>query len=468
MARVVVIGAGVGGLATAIATAQAGHQVTVIEARDRPGGLASHVSYDGLRFDAGPYVLLDRPGLEWAFERLGLTLDRALDLQRIDSVYEVAVGDDHRVRIDDDLDRTAERLDDRWPGSGERYRSFVERTTAVHERTRPLQWTANPGPLAILSSEAWRDIPFLLRSLGSVLQRTGLPEPVRRALSIWTHVAGQSVDDAPSPMALVPSLIHEDGAYYPRGGIATIPETLAAQAETLGVEFVYGSRVTQITVSDGAATGVTHAEGERIEAGAVVSNYSGVGTYLELVEEIPSRLEDALESLPLQSPGVCAYLRVEGLSDPPYLRFRLDESETPCRAFVQPGILDPDRGSNGHYPARIIGPVPHERAMEMDHPEQEAYLDDLLAESWWQELVDDWEVLATRIVDDWGAEFNLFRKSMNPVMTASFMRRGRMSHRSPQVDGLYLAGSSTHPGQWVSFCAVSGIHAADLLEADLA
>ena len=51
--------------------------------------------------------------------------------------------------------------------------------------------------------------------------------------------------------------------------------------------------------------------------------------------------------------------------------------------------------------------------------------------------------------------------SMNPVMTARFMRQGRIPHASPVADNLYLAGSSTHPGQWVSFCAISGILAAD-------
>jgi phytoene dehydrogenase-like protein len=57
---------------------------------------------------------------------------------------------------------------------------------------------------------------------------------------------------------------------------------------------------------------------------------------------------------------------------------------------------------------------------------------------------------------------------MNPVMTAKLMRRGRVAHRSPWIRNLYLAGSSTHPGQWVSFCAISGVLAADRLHEDLA
>ena len=66
-----------------------------------------------------------------------------------------------------------------------------------------------------------------------------------------------------------------------------------------------------------------------------------------------------------------------------------------------------------------------------------------------------------------GAACHLYRESMNPVMTARFMRSGRLAHRSPHLDKLYLAGSSTHPGQWVSFCAISGVLAADRVLEDL-
>ena len=87
----------------------------------------------------------------------------------------------------------------------------------------------------------------------------------------------------------------------------------------------------------------------------------------------------------------------------------------------------------------------------------------ILAEPWWRVGLSDVRVLATRIPAQWGAEFHLYGNSMNPVMTAHLMRAGRMAHRSPYLRGLYLAGSATHPGQWVSFAAISGILAADAL-----
>ena len=109
----------------------------------------------------------------------------------------------------------------------------------------------------------------------------------------------------------------------------------------------------------------------------------------------------------------------------------------------------------------------HARAEREGQAGQRAYLNRILEETWWRGYVTDSRVVATRIPAEWGAQYHLYRDSMNPVMTARFMRAGRMAHRSPYVPGLYLTGSSTHPGQWVSFCAISGILAADCVQEDL-
>lgn len=85
---VVVIGAGMGGLTAAIRLAQRGVPVQIIEARAQAGGLAAPVQFEGMSFDAGPYILLDRPGLTWAFSQLGMDLDAQVELRRIVHPYE--------------------------------------------------------------------------------------------------------------------------------------------------------------------------------------------------------------------------------------------------------------------------------------------------------------------------------------------------------------------------------------------
>src|SRR5262249_36577755 len=104
-------------------------------------------------------------------------------------------------------------LERSWPGSGRRYVRFVTSVRRIYDRLFPLLHAARPGLCDLLRGGAWRHVPFLLRSLGSVLAATGLPAPVRDALAIWTHVAAQRVDEAPSPMAFVAALIHSAGAF---------------------------------------------------------------------------------------------------------------------------------------------------------------------------------------------------------------------------------------------------------------
>jgi phytoene dehydrogenase-like protein len=233
------------------------------------------------------------------------------------------------------------------------------------------------------------------------------------------------------------------------------------------VQFRFGTTVRKIRSKDGCVCGVETDQGEYIAADSIVSNHSGLGTYLDLVDATPRSVRQRLSELPLQSPGVCAYLALKGKPRPPYLRFLLTE-ESRCRLLIAPAVLDSTLCRNGWCPARLLGPLEHSEAERMGDAGQRIYLDQLLQETWWREDVDEFRVLATRVPAQWGSEFHLYRDSMNPVMTARFMRAGRLPHRSPFLRGLYLAGGSTHPGQWVSFCAMSGIHAANCLIEDLA
>jgi phytoene dehydrogenase-like protein len=462
-----VVGAGMGGLAAALRLSRAGFVVRVLEARAEPGGLASGLQAGGLRFDGGPYIVLDRPGLAWAFAELGLDFDEQVPLTPLDPVYEVARASAPPVRISRSLDATADGFDREWPGSGARYRAFVRSLLEAWRRLQPLLRRPRPSLVDLATIGALREIPFLLRPLGSVLRRSGLPPAVVEALGIWTHVAGQRLEDAPSLLALVPALVHEAGAFVPTQGMARIPRALADAAVRAGVELSLRTEVRRIVLEDGRARGVETTDGALAVADVVVSNVGGPGTVVRLLPAGAGPPKRKTVDLPLQSPGVCAYLAVRGRREPPYLRFRLPGGHELCRLLVRTAGGDARAGVDAPWPARLIAPMRHGEAERLGRSGQAEYLDRLLAESWWREGMDDVEVVARRLPVDWGAEFRLYRDSMNPAMTARLMRRGRWPHRMPGVRGLYLAGSSTHPGQWVSFCAISGILAADCARSDL-
>lgn len=459
---VVVIGAGMGGLTAAIRLAQRGVPVQVVEARPHAGGLAAPVVFDGMTFDAGPYILLDRPGLTWAFQRLGLDLDAMVELRRIEHPYVVETPSDGAVAIHDDVQLTAAGLEQRWPGSAQRYLRFVAEMARIHARLQPLLQVSRPGLGALIACGGWRHIGFLRRPLASVLRATGLPEPVIQALGIWTHVAGQSLAQAPSPLAFVPALIHGPGAFYPVGGIGRLVNALVGTLERLGVPVRYGARVRKIRADGNVVSGVELDDGDFIATSRVLSDVHGVGTYTDLVPNLPVNAQRRLSALPLQSPGVCVYLAVRlhpSQAGDAYLRFRLPGGDELCRLLVLPSLVVP--GDQGWVTARLIAPMRHAEAQAMGPDGQRRYAERLIAEPWWRAHVAEARVVHVRTPSEWGATCHLHRDSMNPVMTAAFMRAGRLAHRSPYLGGLHLAGSSTHPGQWLSFCAMSGILAAD-------
>jgi phytoene dehydrogenase-like protein len=468
--RVTIIGAGMGGLAASIILRKRGYHVTVLEARSRVGGLAGGLKLDGLQFDGGPYVLLDRPGLEWAFEQLGIDLEEQLSpLKRLDPVYQVEFPNHPPLCFRASLTETADSFEALGPGTRQRYLDYIARVGAVYRQLQYLQTTKAPGLLGRLNPRFLRHVPFLLSSAGSILAKTGLPEALTQSLGIWTHIAGQSPYKAPSPLTFVPAIIHSVGAWLPKAGTAAVPAALEQQARNLGVQFRLSTKVTKICTKNRRVIAVQTESEEQIPSSCVISNAAGVATYLDLMEhQPPPRARKSLARLPLQSPGVSAYLAVKSSQKPQqYLRFLLpSESQSLCRAYIEPCAVFPELEKDGWRPARLFAPMRHEECQAMSADQQQSFLDRIIAEPWWRKEFEDVKVLKTFIPQTWGRDYHLYHDSMNPVMTAKFMRQGRLAHRSPYCQGLYLVGSSTHPGQWISFCAISGILAGNMIEED--
>ena len=443
------IGAGVGGLACAIALRRKGHDVTILEASDRIGGLAGGFDVDGHSHDGGPYILLDKPGLDWAFEQLGLRLEEHVTLIPLDEVYRVRRPDGPTITIYRSLERTADELPS---DARDAYVAFVRQMSAIHEHLAPLQRAPFQGARALVRRGLVREAVFLLRGLDANLRRTKLPDSVRDALGIWTHIAGQPLEEAPAPLALVPALIHSHGAYTARGGIRVIPEALARVAGPLGIDIRFGARVTRIVRDRRRVLGVELETGERLDASLVISNAPGIATYTRLLDPPDRALAAELEALPLQSPGVAAYIHAD-VGDVPFLQFWLPGTGEKCRVLIHAGAVDDTRRGT----VRLVSPMDQGVSDEA----QRAHLARVVDEAWWKPGITSPRVVASRIPVEWGTRHFLWRDSMNPTMTAAFMRKGRIAHASPVADNLRLCGAATHPGQWVSFCAISGVLAAN-------
>lgn len=462
--KIIIIGGGIGGLTASVYLKKHGFDVLILEASDKLGGLARSDEFDGMEFDAGPYILLDKPGLEWSFTKLEIPFEENIKPHLINNIYEV----NEKIRFDKSLAETVTNFNSLWNGQGDQYKKFVESTGEIYKKLNPYTYISHPTPWHLLKKIDIKLIAFMISSLNGVLNKYNLNDELKNAIGIWTNVASQSLTAAPSPMAFVPSLFHGVGSYYPMNGIGSIAKTLDDVTINAGVNIVKNQTVKKIMSKNGVVSGVLLSDGKTEDADIVLCNMSAVSVYTNLLDNVPGQYQQYLQSLPLQSPGLCVYLKIKTKQDStyPYLQFKLEKNIPTTVAFVNPGFLFEQRDS--YNQARIVAPLPHHIAEKMSKNDEIAIIEKLLTQAWWKKGILDYEVLHRRTSKDWGSDFNLYRNSMNPVMTASFMRKGRMPHKSKYYKGLYFCGSSTHPGQWISFCSISGILASQKIMDDYA
>ena len=313
--RVVVIGAGMGGLAAALRAARGGSRGPACWKRaPDPGGLAAGFEREGCTFDARPLhpARPPRPGL--GLRRPGSGAGRARFTLRRAGARLRGRPPQARRPCASTPRWTRRPMGSRgvWPGSAGRYRRFVAKRDgrASTERLRAAApaLAARPRRPAANGRLAQRPVPAA--RAGPVLRSHRAAPAVPDALGIWTHVAGQRLEEAPSPLAFVPALVHRVGRLSTRRAASARsrgrwppPPSARARASPTA-RACAASRARRPRARRDERDG-----GRCIEADAVVSNAGGVATYLRLLPDIPPGLRRKLLA---PAPAVAGRVRLPG------------------------------------------------------------------------------------------------------------------------------------------------------------
>jgi 1-hydroxycarotenoid 3,4-desaturase len=276
--RVVIVGAGIGGLVAALTLAARGLDVTVVERQGAPGGKMREVRIDEARIDAGPTVLTMRWVLEEIFADAGASLDRHLTLRPLEILARHAWSDRERLDLFADRDRAADAIG-AFAGAAEagRYRQFsahAQRMYATLEHSfirapsaSPLALIRRAGPRNL--RRLWDIRPF--STLWQALEENFTDPRLRQLFGRYATYCGSSPFLAPATLMLI-AHVEQSGVWTVEGGMHRLAVAVAAFAATRGARFRYNASVVEVIVAKHRVAGVRLSTGEVLEAGSVVVN----------------------------------------------------------------------------------------------------------------------------------------------------------------------------------------------------
>jgi phytoene desaturase len=497
MARVVVIGAGVGGLAVAARLATLGHGVVVCEQSGQVGGKLASWSRDGFTFDTGPSLLTLPAVYRDLFIKTGKPIEDSLELVEVDPAFRyrfpgvdggeptwLTVPNASRARLRAALDDTL------GAGAGDDWDRFLDRAHAVWQATRgpflesPLGGARDLLRLARRTDDLRTVAPWLsLRSLGARYLR----DPrLRMLLDRYATYTGSDPRRAPAALAVVPYVEQTFGAWHVRGGLSRLADAVHERALLRGAQVRTSADVTRLIVEGGRAAGVQLATGERLPADVVVSDADATHLYEHLLPSTVGRaprrrLRRATPSLA----GFVMLLAVRGrtpdLGHHTVLFPRDYDAEfdavfgRPAAPVADPTVYvcapdDPAMRPDGHEAWFVLVNAPRHGT----GPGQVDWTAPALAESYADRVLG---VLAERGLDV--RDRLLWREVRTPADlehatrspggaiygTSSNGARSaflRPANRSP-VPGLFLVGGSAHPGGGLPLVGLSAAIVADLV-----
>ncbi|MBC7436163.1 MAG: FAD-dependent oxidoreductase [Bdellovibrionales bacterium] len=276
--RVVVIGAGMGGLVAALELAHQGVEVLVLEAGAEPGGKMRRVHIGNATLDAGPTVFTMRSVFDALFDAVGEQLADHLSLHPVSALARHAWTDSVQLDLYADTARSAEAIGD-FAGASEaaRYLAFCRRARLIYQTLdQPFIQSSRPNPVSLAARVGRRGLAGLTRisPFGSMWNALGdyFHDPrLRQVFGRYATYCGSSPFMAPATLMLV-AHVEQDGVWLLEGGMHRLATTLADLAGQRGASFRYGTSVQEVLVRNGRACGVRLASGETLEAAAVVFN----------------------------------------------------------------------------------------------------------------------------------------------------------------------------------------------------
>ena len=476
MAKAIVIGAGIAGIASAIRLAVKGYQVEVFEANDRAGGKLTEIEGDGFRFDAGPSLFTMPQYVDELFTLAGKDPSKYLQYKKLELVCKYFYQDGSVINAWADEDKFVEEIEDNTSDSGLSVSRFLKKSSQIYQITHHIFLEKSLHRISsYLNKQTVSSILKFLRidpfrSMNAANSSFFKDSKTVRLFNRYATYNGSDPYQAPATLNIIPHLEHHFGAYFPDEGMYSITKSLVKLADELGVRFYYNKQVDEILEDRIGITGIRIGP-EMIPADLLVSNMDIWFTYKRLLpkREMPVRIVKQERS----SSALIFYWGIKSTFDQLALHniFFTEDYREEFRHIWQekdvyndPTIyinisskLKPDDAPPGCENWFVMINVPSNSGQDWDECIAEARRNIIKKIS--DRLGQDIGKLICfeRILDPRSIEANtssyqgsLYGSSSNNRF-AAFVRHPNFS----KIKGLYLVGGSVHPGGGIPLALLS-------------
>ena len=472
MKKVVVIGAGMGGLATGLRLRYLGFDVTILEKQSRPGGRSNIIEDAGFRVDIGPTILVMKAAFEEAYRSFGQDINQRIDFVQLDPNYRIYYHDGDTLDLYSNMARLAGEVEKIEPGSAERLFRFIGESAKkyalgmdfVDRNFDHLSDIANPiAGLRLLQTNAHQN---LYRQVAHFFNQN---DKLTKAFSFHSMFLGLSPFEALAMYSLITYADLALGMWYPRGGIYKIVEDMVALGDEMGLKLRTDAPVAEICIENGRTQGVMLQSGEFVPAEIVISNADLPYTYRKL---IPSAYrgrfsDDQLDRMDYACSGFLLYLGVDRTYDHiqhQSLYFSEDYKanldaifktkrlpEDPSFHMNIPTVTDPNLAPPGHSLIYLLAPVPNLSA-NIDWDQAAPLLRTKLLDRL-EQIVDPdirrhivWE--RQYRPTDWLADVNAPLGTAFGSLSQGFFQSAyfRPHNKADNIHGMYFVGQGTYPG----------------------
>jgi len=496
---VIVVGSGLAGLSTACTLAARGYSVTVVEKNEWLGGKAALLEDKGYRFDMGPTILTLPSVLRRVFTEAGRKLEDYLDMVRLDPQWRCFFEDGSQFDLVESLPEMKNRLRD-FTGSdrtGNGYDAFMKISKQLDDVSNRFFFWKSVGGIAdtmnvkeSFSLKVLRDVLSLRfgRTVAGLV-RSHIPDQrIVQMIDHFTQYVGSSPEASPAVLCGIAHMQTNEGIWYPMGGTRAVPEALVRLGRELGVKYVTGHQVRSIDSQSNRVTGVTLDNGESLKAETVVSNSDCVRTCQEL---LPKKTADRLLSkrkYEAACSGVVLYLGLRKKYDhilhhnfvfsrDPHVEFQQiytqGEPAADPTCYVCAPSLSGDKVAPGNGEALYI--LVHTPYLRKHHdwktmlPQyRNVIINKLKTTAGMEDIEDRIEVEHSLTPADIDRRYHVLNGAIYGLAShGRFMGAFKPANRVKEMQGLYLAGGSAHPGPGMPMVMMSGWIAADTVDQDL-